>query len=93
MASCVERGFLRRRSRVVLLSSDQSKHCSGENCLESVRVPRTERQLRGQFVRLSTFMLETSSTRTRDQEPDGSRAASHLVGEIRGDRKSFKYVS
>jgi hypothetical protein len=57
MASCVERGLMRRRSRAQRWSKRCSARFQGKNSERHAE----ERQLRGEFALLSTFMLDAAS--------------------------------
>ena len=88
MASTVERGFVRQRSRARLAS----KRCSDEICAQNDAPLNEEQQLRGYAHAFSTLMSGAPACRALDRLRT-IRASS--AGHCRGDlprTESFKYV-
>lgn len=88
MASTVERGFGRQRSRAI----SRSKRCSDEIRAQNDAARNAEQQLRDFVHPFSTFMLDASAQRELGRL---ARIRASCPGRRRGDSagtKSFKYV-
>ena len=88
MASTVERGFVRRRSR----ARSASKRRSGEIRAQNDAPRNEEQQLRGYVHAFSTFMSGANAWRALDRlRTIRASSAGHCRGDFQGT-ESFKYV-
>ena len=88
MASRVERGLMRRQSRV----ERWSKRRSAMNRLQTAKAVVRLRQRRDLACRLSTFMLDTSVTAASGRLSCDHTPGTNVVVEVWLDQESFNFV-
>src|SRR5688572_12003469 len=88
MASRVERGFVRRRSR----ARSASKRCSDEICAQNDAPRNEEQQLRGYVHAFSTFMSGVSARRALERLRTIRASSAGPYQRDSSATESFKYV-